>query len=233
MALWEVPPIWEGGECWIIGGGPSMPRQFGVPEDIIRRVMEGHEGPSTYSPFLSPIHGKHVIAINNAYLIGSWIDVMFFGDCKWYPANADALSKFPGLKLTSCARFKKPHEICNGIRFLAWDHEKGFGISTKPDMVAWNLNSGAASVSIAHHLGVKRIILLGFDMKLDEKKKSHWHGAYGTSKNPKMVPHFQKQMFGFEFIARDAQSLGIEIINASPDSAITHFPKITVKELLS
>ena len=77
MTLWQVPKMWEGGECWIIGGGPSMPLQFGVPEDVVRGVLAGQLPFSTYSPFLSPIHDKHVIGINAAFLLGPWLDVIF------------------------------------------------------------------------------------------------------------------------------------------------------------
>jgi hypothetical protein len=39
-------------------------------------------------------------------------------------------------------------------------------------------------------------------------------------------------MRGFKQIAIDAKNLGIEIINASPDSDIKEFRKVSVKELL-
>ena len=66
MSNWAPPTMWEEGECWIIGGGPSMPRQFEVPEETTRSVMIGTMPPKVYAPYLSPIHKKHVIGVNNA-----------------------------------------------------------------------------------------------------------------------------------------------------------------------
>ncbi len=210
-----------------------MPRQFGVPEDIIKRVTSGFDGPETYSPFLSPIHSKHIIAINNAYMIGSWIDVVFFGDCNWYTDHRFKLAEFRGIKVTSCGRFAhKEHWQQEGVKYLDRDHEKGYGISSDPTKVAWNQNSGAAAISLAHHFGVKRIILLGFDMKLDPNRKSHWHGMHGYNKKG-WAPPFPRHLKGFEYIDRDAKELGLEIINASPESAIEQFPKVEVKDLLN
>ena len=98
---WKVPRMWEGGECWIIGGGPSIPYEFGVPEKLTKAVQAGEASISEYSPYLSPIHDKHVIGINAAYLLGTWIDLIFFGDPGFYRANRRALCQYPKPKVTS------------------------------------------------------------------------------------------------------------------------------------
>lgn len=233
MAKWTAPDMWQDGECWIIAGGPSMPRQFGVTEELIRRVMNREENPSAYSPYLSPIHGKHVIAVNNAYQLGSWIDVVFFGDCAWYKTHRKKLAEFPGLKVTSCNRFtNKPKEKSEGIKYLARDKTHRQGISSDKSKVSWNNNSGAAAINLAVHFGAKRIILLGFDMSLDKGKISHWHGSHGNPWEKQKPPPFKRHLKGFPVIAADAKSMGVEIINASPDSAIDDFLKMGVKELL-
>ena len=102
------------------------------------------------------------------------------------------------------------------------------GISPDPTKVSWNSNSGAAAISLAAHFGVKRIILLGFDMSFNGKGVSHWHGSHGNEK----PPPFRKHMLGFPVIAAEAKDRNIEIINASLGSALTEFPKVHVKELL-
>lgn len=235
MALWTVPRIWEGGECWIIGGGTSVPRQFNVPEDIIRDVMAGKQPASAYSPYLAPIHDRHVIAINNAFKIGNWIDALFFGDCAWYNVYRLMLAPLQMLKVTCCTRFAKAEKLCEGIKYLERDRDHTSGISPNPTKVAWNGNSGAAAISLARHFGVKRIILLGFDMALDASRVSHWHGSHHPQKSPRKVtpPPFDRHLRGFPLIASDAKAMGIEILNASPISAITVFPKVSVWEVLS
>lgn len=228
---WNVPKIWDGATCFIIGGGPSLPKQFDVPEETIEAVTAKRELPSAYSEYLKPLHNKHVIGINNAYQIGSWIDVLFFGDCGWYLVHRNAIAKWPGLKVTCCPRFEaKKKEDMEGIKFLKKDAQRQ-GISSDNSTVCWNSNSGAAAISLASHFGAKKIILLGFDMDM-QNKVSHWHGSHAQPGENTRKPPFDRHLRGFPQIAEDAKKMGIEILNASPDSAIMDFTKIDIEEVL-
>ena len=211
-----------------------MPRQFDVPGEVIKQVLKGELPPSAYSPYMSAIHEKHIIGVNSAFLIGNWIDIVFFGDKGWFLQNRGELAKFPGLKISchpSGSKYKDERVKC-----MPRNKKYGKGISPNPSLVCWNGNSGAAAISVAVHTGVKRIILLGFDMKLGKNYKQHWHGLYGTAdreeKDPNKLP-FLRHMNGFPLIAKDAKKKGVEIINACPDSAIEQFKRVTVKEALS
>ena len=223
--IWRVPRIWEGGDVWILGGGPSVPEQFGIPNKVIQEVVKGGS-PSLYSPYLSALHTKHVIGINVSYLIGDWMDMIFFGDSGFFLQNKEKLARYPGLKISSANAVQK----AAWVKYTPPDTKHVLGISGNPKLVSWNHNSGAAAISIAVHTGAKRIILLGFDMKLDADMKQHWHDIYHAPK--KVEPIFARHLLGFPEIAKDAERLGVEIINASPDSAIECFRKTTVKILL-
>jgi len=230
---WAVPKMWDGGECWIIGGGPSMPKQFGVPDDVIQAVFSKDLPPSAYSPYLSPIHSKHIIGVNAAYLIGDWIDIVFFGDRGWFLRNRLELAKFPGIKISCNPKLSKL--TSERIKCVVKDGKQPRGINSHPDKVSWNNNSGAAAISVAANMGVKRIILLGFDMTLDDNDRQHWHGLYGTAnrrtRDPKRLP-FNRHLRGFPQIAKDAKRRNIEILNACPNSEIKQFKKVTVEEIL-
>jgi hypothetical protein len=233
MTIWKAPPIWSQGECFILGGGTSLPRQFGVPEETIKAVMTGAQPASAYSEYLVPIHNKHVIAINNAFKIGDWIDVLFFGDCGWYNVYRIPVAALACLKVTCCDRFANKSENASfGIKYLTRNRQKTFGISTDPSMVCWNNNSGFAAISLAAHFGVKRIILLGFDMTLDNNRISHWHGSHHPQSKKPVVPAFSRHLRGCQFIKKDADAMGISILNCSDISVIPDFPKITLKEIL-
>ena len=235
--MWSVPNMWEGGECWILGGGPSMTGQFDIPESVVKDVRDGVLPPSAYSPYLSAIHNKHTIGINVAYLIGNWIDIMFFGDNGFYLAHRERLRSFPNIKAGCSINIHQ--YACDGIKGLVRMPNKRFGISDNRKTVVWNGNSGAAAISLAVHTGVKRIVLVGFDMKLQDNAQ-HWHQLYGIRNYslPTIIKGkvrelpFNRHLTGFPEIAKDARKKGVEIINASPDSAITAFPKVTVKSLL-
>lgn len=231
--IWQVPHLWDEGDVWILGGGPSVTQQFGIPNDIVQKVFEGSLPPSVYSPYMSFLHDRHVIGINAAYLIGDWIDIVFFGDVGFFLKHQNGLAKFNGIKVSCHPQADKQ----SWIKFTPRDTHHPKGISDNPRMVSWNGNSGAAAISIAANMGAKRIILLGFDMKLNDAKQQHWHNVYGrnhANPNPKKPHHlpFERHLRCFAEIAKDAKRRDIEILNCCPDSAIKEFPKFTLKELL-
>lgn len=198
--FWTVPAIWPGGTCYILGGGPSLAR---VP--------------------MERLHDLRVIAVNNAYQLGDWIDVMFYGDCRWFNWHGKALLNFSGLKVTAC----ESHRDRPGIRAVKRQNSP-HGITTRKDRLSWNLNSGACAINLAVHFGVKKIVLFGFDMRLVDDK-SNWHEAHkdSPSKNP-----YQRFLKPFPNIARDLERLGVECINATPGSAIDVFPIVEVEDVL-
>jgi len=199
--LWRVPKLWPGGECFILGGGPSL------------RDVD-----------INQLRGRRVIAVNNAYKLGDWIDVLFFGDRRWWHWHKDALLNFAGLKVTTCEHhLDKP-----GIKVVK-RRNSPFGISTDPGILIWNLSSGACAINLAFHFGVKRIVLLGFDMQ-KSGDKHNWHDDYGprhSGFNP--YPRFMRR---FSNIAADLKRYNVECLNATPDSAITVFPRVKLEDLL-
>jgi hypothetical protein len=223
--------MWDGGDVWILGGGASVNTEFGIPDELANKVRSGELPMTALSEYFKPIHDKHVIGINVAYMIGDWIDMVFFGDGGFYCQHKLNLAKFVGMRVTC-------HAGASGekwIKYLGRDGRKPKGISTSPSLVSWNGNSGSAAMSIAAHSGAKRIILLGFDMCLGSGSRQHFHDVYhrGEIKPDKhrKLP-FDRHMRGFPIIKSDCDAMGIEVINASQVSAITCFRKCSVKELL-
>lgn len=227
---WSVPRIWEGGDVWIIGGGPSITKEFSIPNEVVNQVVIDKQPLSLYSPYMEQIHKKHIIGINVAFMLGPWVDMVFFGDNNFFVSNKEALYKFPGLKL-SCA---PSTDKFPWVKYLNKNPTHPAGISPTPQTVSWNKNSGGCAISVAAHTGVKRIFLLGFDMCLDTANSQHFHSVYNTNGQPKNVRNlpFRRHLQGFPAIANDAKKLGIQIINVNPNSAINEFPKMTLKEAL-
>lgn len=231
VSNWFVPNMWEGGECWIIGGGVSLPRQFGVPESIIQKVMNKELTMEAYSDYFKPLHDKNVIGTNVAYLLGNWVSVLYFCDLAFYRENGKQLLEgFKNLKVTDTGNMpaSKAYEHRN-IKKLRRDTQQG--ISDYADCLRWNHNAGGGAINLAFHFGVKRILLLGFDMCADKFGKTHWHSGLPNYRitTDKDFGVFLKS---FEFIARDAKIRHIEILNVNPDSALNEFPKVNLKDVL-
>ena len=142
------------------------------------------------------------------------------------------MANFPGLKV-SCTPQTDRYDW---VKTVMRDPNHTKGISPNPKSVSWNNNSGAAAISLAAHAGAKRIFLLGFDMKLGKNKAQHWHDVYHRMENmdAKRIMHlpFDRHLMGFPIIAKDAERLGITIINVCPDSAIQEFKKVSLSQLI-
>lgn len=234
---WQVPNMWEGGEAWIIGGGPSLIDNFNIPYEVVKKVRFREKGIEAYSPYLAAIHNKHIIGINVAYQFGIWVDICFFGDNKFFLENRNRLSQFRKLVVTSSSKVGALN--LDWVKYLSIEkNEKGFqkvGISTNNRQVCWNSNSGAASISLATWLGVKRIVLIGFDMTLSPfNKEQHYHNEYrpvGAKVEEKRLP-FRTHLKPWGVIKSEADNMGIEILNTSLKSKIKEIPKVDIKELL-
>ena len=232
MEIWTVPNIWKNQECWILGGGSSVVEEFDIPKDIVDGVRARSLSLASYSPYMEKIHSKFVIGINIAMFLGDWVDISYFGDNNYFLKYKELFPKVKGLVIGSAPILSKltyaTDPYTRYLKYIKIAKDKIHGICTNPSFVYSNLNSGGSSIGIAHNLGVKRIILVGFDMALDVEKNQHWHKEYAAN----AVLPFGKHLPCFEQISRDAIDLGIEIINASPKSKITQFRKASVKELL-
>ncbi len=223
---WKVPRVWDGGDCWIIGGGPSMLDQFGVPQSARDAVKNEEVDVSEYGIYMKPLlHDKHIIAVNAAYKLGDWIDMMFFGDMKFFKQFRRDLADFKGLKITCTAAMH--HRGINIKVIKRLPGKKVMGLSDNPNYICWNANSGGAAINVAAHTGVKRIFLLGFDMQ-SGNQGHHWHQLYDKKNNPPYATH----RLCFPSIAKDAKRMGVEIINVSPESSIMDFPKKKLQDVI-
>lgn len=236
--VWNVPKMWEGGECWIIGGGPSVPIEFRIPEEVVQKVYTRQAPISSYSPYMEAIHDRHVIGVNTAFLLGDWINVFTFGDVGFFKENQRQLREFPNLKVSLCVDFESKHSRLvegDNVKYILHDRRNKFGISKRKGMISWNMNTGMASINLAYHFGVKRIYLLGFDQaRTKETNMQHWHSHYRphTRQLHENKLPFRKHSQGLDQIAEDAKRLGLEIYNISKLSAIKQFPKMKLSEAL-
>jgi hypothetical protein len=203
---WSVPRIWPDSTVFIIGGGPSL------------KTMD-----------LTLIHSKRVIGTNFAFKLGNWIDVIYWLDAAWGERNERELSLFPGLKVNlGSTQINVP---ANSFRMIKG---KQYGIDMRPTHLGWNNNSGASAINLAYHFGAKKVVLLGFDMKFGENNENNWHDLHtnprGTALRPwNPYPHFLQ---AFNNIKEDADNIGLEIVNCTPNSALTIFPMLTLEEVL-
>lgn len=219
---WQAPVLWPDNTVVIIGGGPSLKQMD------LTRLRRRHRAP-----------GVRVIGCNDAYALGEdTVDLCYFGDDTWYwihnrdwvevkghrDESHPGLLQFGGLKVTCSNRNLGDATVMQLER-------RPFGLYKAP-LIGWYLNTGVSAINLAIMLGAKRIVLLGFDMKLSSSQQPNWHENLNY---PKPVANTYD---GFLRCAkRMAADLdrhkSVEVINCSPDSALEVFPKARFEDIVS
>ena len=90
--------------------------------------------------------------------------------------------------------------------------------------------SGFAALNVAVLKGAKRIVLLGYDYRVS-RDRHHYHDGYAQWFDPHN--HWAGWAKQFDHIAARLDVLDVRVMNASPDSAITTFPRCTIEEGLA
>ena len=176
--------------------------------------------------------GHHVIAVNNSYIRAPFAEAMFFGDERWLniapktadgtpgPTHRELLRGFGGLKITVREElFDEP-----GIHVVR-RYTSQHGISQDQGTLVWNRNSGGCAINLAFHLGARKIVLLGYDMrKVDGQHNYHTDHPKEDNPDPNYNVYEDQFIRPFESIMSDARKFGLEIVNATPGSALKWVP---------
>lgn len=156
-----------------------------------------------------------------------WADVVYGCDGPWWKSR-NGLPEFPGVKLAHdtavCAKYPDVHKI-EIVR------EQDKFLFDEPGVVGNGGNSGFQALNIALQFGARRVLLVGFDMHVGSGV--HWYGrnTWQGANNPQMsnLMHWRDV---FEQQAPRLADRGIEVINASPDSALTCFRRVSFEQAL-
>lgn len=170
---------------------------------------------------LSILNNQHVIVVNNAYQLVPWADFLFFMDREWLTQHSERLKEFHGIILTILTDYEKYSQGLRGVKLLKRGQRDGF--STSSMVVNHGGNSGFCAVNLADLLGAGRIILVGFDMKVVNGQHNYHTEHYREISN---------DIYETEYIKPFSTLRGIEILNATPNSAIKCFEFIKLEDTL-
>ncbi len=203
---WSVPRMWDGETVVCLGGGPSL-----AQHDV------------------DACRGRaRAIAINDAYLKAPWADVLYFCDRRWFEwhRNGPHFQAFEGVTVTLDA------EVAGHHPEIKWLRDSGrLGLETDPTGLRTGRNGGYQAINLAVHLGAARIVLLGYDMKPAADGRTHWHGGHPV---PVKETVFARVMLPcFPSLVAPLRDLGVEVLNATPVSALSVFPMMSLAEALA
>lgn len=201
-----VEPIFKGEDVFIVAGGPSL-----TNFDFNR------------------LRGKNVIAINKAIFyvpIDKYKTISYFSDYRFMEWYKQDLIKIDCKKYTIGLRI--PKEIAITLK-----NSGKTGLDLRNGYVKHGGNSGYAAINLALHLGVNRIILLGYDMQ-KVGNETHFHGGY-SDKNDRIKANnelYKKFAEPFASITETLREQHIEIYNTSMQSALNNIIKVPIDNFL-
>lgn len=200
-------PAWTNRSAIIIGGGWS------ITDEQLQRAHAAQAAGLA-----------HVVVVNNTAERAPWADVVYFGDytaIKHYRPKLERACR--GEWVTACRSSAERWRLTH----LKPANTNGLSLQR----VQLNGNSGAQAIGVAACFGARRILLVGFDMRNEPGTgRAHWFGQHPA-------PLVRTQLFDewlqkFEAIARDAEALGVQIINCTSESALRLFPLVPIDEAL-
>lgn len=213
MTYWQVPELWPGSTVVLLGGGPSMTRD---QVDYCRGRA-------------------HVIAINNAYRVAPWADMLYFCEEKFWLWNRarPEFKEFRGVKVAletaNCFAFEP---LVHRLKNYKW--APGLELDAAGNQVADGLrhgwSSGYAAIGLAMLLGARRIVLLGYDMKAAADGSCHWHKDYPLVDGPGV--YAEKMLGMFPSLIEPLRDRGVTVINATSDTALRCFPRFDLHAAL-
>lgn len=172
-----------------------------------------------------------MIVVNDNYTKAPWADVLFASDLKWWAFHRGVPS-FPGLKYSLDAKWTTQAIENNGHQWGVGVLKTGplTGLSLKPDTLAHGDNSGYQAINVAVLMGVSRIVLLGYDMQLGADGREHWFGRHHDGIRRNLL--LDRWPISFATLVEPLQSLGVEIVNCTRQTALTCFPRLTLEAVL-
>lgn len=196
-----------------------------------RTVVVAATGPSLTQEVADLVRDEIVVAVSDAWRLLPWADVLYSCDAAWWHVHKGA----PGFagERWSCHggnghNDKSAVAKAYGVRLVAGKDGKGF--STDPSRIHFGHNSGFQACNLAILAGAARVVLVGFDMRA-HGRRLHFFGDH-----PKPLHNALPFYMCLEQFQIAAQLLwqhpGVEVINATPGSALTCFPMRPLAEAL-
>lgn len=144
---------------------------------------------------------------------------MYACDEKWWDKYHDTITIEADL-WTQDLQAKRKY----GINWVLGASALGLGL----DRVHFGGNSGYQAINLAFLWGAKRIVLLGFDCKPVEGKH-HWFGQHPQGLIQRQP--YDLWLAKYPQLAQDLKREGVQVINCSPDTALTCFERATIDSL--
>jgi len=160
-----------------------------------------------------------IMVLKHAVSLRSDADIFFWAGRQWHEQFAPLIASFRGKYSIRRGQAPELNPICTQVSRMKYADPY---FSLDPRLVGGYCVGGSA-INIAAHFGAKRILLLGYNMA-----GGHWFPNHPTPV-PSSNAHARHRA-GIESMVPALRELGIEVINCTPKSALTCFPKGRIED---
>lgn len=178
-------------------------------------------GPSLTKDDVDYCQGKgRVYAVKEAAILAPWADVLYAADTDWWTEHQERWRGFEGDKITVSERACTLFPELKHIKCRTQDKW-----SNTPGVIATGGNSGFQALNIAVLDGADRVILLGYDY--GHKKEKHWF----DKEHPRKSRYSNYKEWNRR-LNEAAPFIPVPVLNASPETVITCFDRVNLKDIL-
>ncbi len=171
------------------------------------------------------------IAVNGSAERFSWPDYLVTVDSAFMRRRMN-LPNFKGRKVaTFTLDAERPEQyVRDDVLFIELRRKKG--LSRNRGRLHAGGNSGFVAIGLAYLTGARFILLLGHDQR---HQSQYWHdeGEVQLHKRGRFESRWVMQIPAFKTAAEQMKGDGIEVLNASPESALDFFDRCTPEEGLN
>lgn len=187
-------------------------------------------GPSAKGANIAALKDRiHIVAIKENIDLCPWADVVYGCDWPWW-RHRRGLPDFMGLKLSYAVQAHGSFRDVQKVEIK--DAKCDRLLFDEPGSIGSGGNSAFQAVNIVCQFGVAAILAIGFDMQ--GRGGAHWYGRNNWSggNNPS-EDNYRRWIAGFGAVEPVLRGHGIDVVNASPSSALNCFRRATIEDALT
>jgi hypothetical protein len=205
--------LWAGCTVAIVASGPSLEEQ---DLEALRAWRDA-----------SPARRK-VLVLNLTFRRALWADALYAADDLWWDEyHAEVERDFAGERWSQSEHARRRY----GTRFIQCERREG--LSRIRGVINSGGHSGYQALGLAYELAAPRVILLAYDMQ-STGGKLHHHPPYPHERGfMRNGGNFDKWCGEMGALARNLESEGVSVVNASRTTALTCFARTPLHMALS
>jgi hypothetical protein len=205
----SIPRIFEGEKAFVMATGPSL------TQEVVDRI---------YSE-----SGWRYIGISDCYRICPYLDFFYACDNRWWNLHYDKVQEWAACDNGYWCTEQSTKKAHSDLHRIAGSGGKGW--SSNQEKIHYGSNSGFQITNIAFLLGIRYMVLVGFNMMVtgdNKKPMTHFFGDHpkGLSRNTSY--HSFAAQFDNIKVPPD-----VKVINATSPSRLNTFPKMSLDDAIA